>query len=236
MTTKQGQTVHAAKDQLIDGLVADQVSSYAGDGDCFKVHGSLANVFRRGIGGFDNMTLQELVQSARDAGVAHKQSAAIKVLQAAAMEVESTKAVKVVVGAYGTSDNGDAPSYAAFEVTQALLDKLAKLVKVCGEHVLTEARVTGYPNWGPGDIEDELRLQNGEMVVLPGGSFWFTDYPKYGDYRIESRGADIAAIQVAFDSATDGEVVFLTDDQEVREQYAEDSEVAEDDGLPVEQG
>ena len=36
-------------------------------------------------------------------------------------QVEITKIIQFVVGAYGTSDHGDAPSYAALEVTQALL-------------------------------------------------------------------------------------------------------------------
>lgn len=151
-------------------------------------------------------------------------------------QAEPEKTITVVVGAYGTSDNGDAPSYAAFEVTQALLAKLAKLIEFCNEHELTEARVAGYPNWGPGDIEDDLRLQNGEMVVLPGGSFWFTDHPRYGGYHIQSRGSDIAALQAAFDSSAHGEVIFLTNDQEVRAQYEADNEEAEADGWLIEKG
>lgn len=136
----------------------------------------------------------------------------------------SEKKITVVVGAYGTSDYGDSPSYAAFAVTRKFLDRLITLGEVCTTHGLSEARVTGYPDWGPGTIEDELRLQNGEMAILPGGSIWYTDYPKHGDYRIESRATTLDLLTEAFNTTSDGGVAFLSDDGEVRRMYEEDKE------------
>lgn len=83
MTTDQQNAVQAARERVIDALITDQLNSHAGDSDCFKAHGSLADVFRNGFRGFDGMTLAELIQSARDGGVAEEQSVQIGVLQAA---------------------------------------------------------------------------------------------------------------------------------------------------------
>lgn len=129
---------------------------------------------------------------------------------------EPGKTVRIVVGAFATCDDGDGPMYASFRVNEAFVAKLEGLREVCKTHDLTEARIAASPDWAPGQIEKELRLQNGELVILPDGAFWFTDYPKNGGYRIETRGAELAQVREALMKAEDGAVFFLTDDTEIQ--------------------
>ena len=65
-------------------------------------------------------------------------------------------------------------------------------------------------------------LQCPELVVLPGGSFWFTDSPKDGG-RIESRACDVLSMRSHFDSADDGDVVILNGDQGLQAVYEQAS-------------
>lgn len=134
------------------------------------------------------------------------------------------KTVTFVVEAYAASEHGDGPSFASFEVTQALLDRVEHLVRLCQENGLSEARYAAYPTWGPGDIEEELRLQDGEIVVRPNGSFFYTDYPDVGDYKIESRDHQASTVRAAFTDASHLETVFLTENQELRTLYSQERE------------
>lgn len=132
------------------------------------------------------------------------------------------KSITIVVGAFADDDCGDGPEFAYTDVDQKLLALVDKLVQLCKEHQLSEVHYTFYPEWGPGDIDAELRLQNGELVVTANGSFWFTDYPKCGNYRIQSRRQDVKALSEVFLLAEHGATVFLTDDPSIRERYEED--------------
>lgn len=141
-------------------------------------------------------------------------------------QVDSKK-IKLVVDAFGTSDYGDdgldAPVYAALDVSKEMLRKLLNLIDVCHQHGLTEVRLAQAPQWGPGDVVGDLYLQDCELVVKPGGSFHFIDYPMCRNYRVESREIDFNAVQVAFQSASNNEVVFLSDDPGLRRQYFADN-------------
>lgn len=134
----------------------------------------------------------------------------------------SLKTVRVVVGAKGSRDGAEAPSYAAFDVNPGFMSMLARLTGVCKEHGLTETRNENYPAWGPGGIEEELRLQNGELVVLADGNFRFTDCPRDGGYIIQTEGVNAVELKTRFDSAADGEVIFMTDAEYVQDYYAAD--------------
>lgn len=145
-----------------------------------------------------------------------------------AAATSSTKSITAVAVAYATGFGSGGPSFAAFTVDQAFLDRVTSLVELCASNRLTEARVTAYPDWGPGDVEKDLRLLDGELVVTPGGAFWYTDCPKHGDHDIESRSENITVVQALFDAAEDGETVFMSDDAEVREMYWSDQPAAPD--------
>jgi len=127
--------------------------------------------------------------------------------------MKKQKTVKVLLDAYGTSEYGDEPSYAVCEVTQKFITRLEELQRLCDTADLTEVRAVGSPEWGPGNIDEELRLQNGELVVSS-NSFWFTDYPKYGEYTIETGICIISALKEAFDANPDDALVNLAEDQE----------------------
>lgn len=173
-------------------------------------------------------------ESARDSilagGPAHIDAEALlayQALRAARLRDQANpdeKVVTFVAEAYAASDHGDGPSYAAFEVTQALLNRVEHLVKLCQDNKLSEARYAAYPTWGPGDIEEELRLQDGEIIVRPNGTFFYTDYPDVGDYKIESRDHQISTVRAAFNDASHQESVFLTESEELRANYLEDQE------------
>lgn len=154
--------------------------------------------------------------------VEHAQALITASVWASAHEATPTfapsKTVRIVVGAFATCDDGDGPMYALFRVNEAWLAKLDGLRAVCKIHDLTEARIAGSPDWAPGAVAQELRLQNGELVVLPDGAFWFTDYPKYGGYQIETRALDIAQVREALNQGEEGTLVFLTDDDAIKEE------------------
>lgn len=140
------------------------------------------------------------------------------------------KTITVVIGAFGTGVSGDAPDYASTKVDLSFLEQVEKLVQLCNEHQLNAVHYGLEPQWGPGDIENELRLQNGEIVATASGKFWFTDYPKDGNYHIETRAIDATALRDSFFSAADGETVFLTDDAAIRDWYENDMSEAETQG------
>ena len=134
----------------------------------------------------------------------------------------STKTITMVIGAYGTDEYGDTPDFAYAKVDQSFVELVEQLVLLCKEHKLNTAHYAFSPVWGPGDIEGDLRLQNGEIVVTANGSFWFTDYPKYGNYHIESRAIDATTLRETFLAAEEGSTVFLTDDATLRERFEDE--------------
>lgn len=137
-------------------------------------------------------------------------------------QAHQPKTITVVAEAYATNEHRAAPSFGVFEVTQASLDRLRSLADMASKHSLSEVRVHGYPDWGPGDIDNDLRLQSPELVIVPRGAFWFTDYPKHSSYTIETRSCEIDHLQSLFDKASDAEVIFMTEKEGVLERYEEE--------------
>jgi len=144
------------------------------------------------------------------------------------------KSITIVTGAFADSDYGDGPEFAYTDVDQKFLALVEKLVQLCKEHQLNEVRYSFHPTWGPGDIDTELRLQNGELVATANGGFWFTDYPKHGNYCIQSRAQDVEELSEVFLVAEHGATVFLTDDDSVRERYEEHLSDTEEDEATAE--
>lgn len=88
------------------------------------------------------------------------------------------------------SDNVDGPRFGSIRADETLRRRLLEMQALCERHGLSEVRVSAGCDWGPGDIEDEMRLQNHELVVV-GDSFWFRADPKHADYHVETRAQDI---------------------------------------------
>lgn len=74
--------LHAARERVVSALVADQVSAYAGDSDCFKTNGSLSAVFRNGHRGFGTMTATELLDLTQGQMLEGEDAQAAALLQA----------------------------------------------------------------------------------------------------------------------------------------------------------
>lgn len=108
------------------------------------------------------------------------------------MAQQSIKVTKrtVYIGAYATDDGDLSPEYAKLIIDQAFYDKLVGLQNICINNNLSEVRQYDHPEWGPGELADDLRLSCGELVVT-GRDFWFTDIPKHANYRIETKSQDI---------------------------------------------
>ncbi|EEF25621.1 conserved hypothetical protein [Ricinus communis] len=67
-----------ARERLVEALVQDQVNSYSGASDGWS---QLESVFRTGFTGFENLSDSELVQAAKDSGVARELEAEIATLE-----------------------------------------------------------------------------------------------------------------------------------------------------------
>lgn len=96
------------------------------------------------------------------------------------------------IEAYAASDTGDGPRFGSVRADEALLGKLLELQVLCKQNGLSEVRVFGGCDWGPEGIEDKLRLQNHELVVVD-DQFWFRADVKHADYHIETRSQNILA-------------------------------------------
>jgi hypothetical protein len=131
----------------------------------------------------------------------------------------------VLVGAHATSDALPmSPTFAAILVDEELIQRIESLARLCQAHGLTEARVSACPQaWGPGEIEEELRLQDGELVVVRNGSFWFSDQPKHGDCHIETDILDVPRLVEAINCHQDPElpVVHIDDAEDAEEAQAD---------------
>ncbi|HCF4079464.1 hypothetical protein [Pseudomonas aeruginosa] len=133
----------------------------------------------------------------------------------------STSKRTLVLSAFCTADSDDGPEFAVINDAHHLLVEVKRLEKLCTENNLSEARVYFGPDWGPGDVEDELRLQCGELVVCP-TSFWFSDYPKYADYKIESTNVDIPSLESALAEEGSGCIFMGDNTDDMKERYTED--------------
>ena len=132
---------------------------------------------------------------------------------------------KAYIEAYASSDYGDGPTFAKVLVTPELLDKLRKLSGLCVEHGLSELRVYDSPElWGPGEIESELRLICGELVVTK-SSFWFVDQPKNAEYHIETRAQEIEDFFKAIADDTSGVALYFGVDEHTVEEAVIETEL-----------
>ena len=133
----------------------------------------------------------------------------------------STSKRTLVLSASCTSDSGDSPEFAVIQDAHQLLVEVKRLEKLCTENDLSEARVYFGPDWGPGDIVDELRLQRSELVVCP-TSFWFSGNPKHRDYKIETTNLDVRALESHLVDGGSGCIFVGGYADEVKTSYTED--------------
>ena len=106
-------------------------------------------------------------------------------------------------------------------VDQKFISRLKQLQSVCAEFDLSSVHTVGSPEaWGPGNVQDDLRLTMPELVV-GNGAFWFNDYPKHASYQIETNsiGIDNLVEMVAIES---NERLYFGDDTDELKEIVED--------------
>ena len=117
--------------------------------------------------------------------------------------MKSNQPRKAYIEAYACDDYGDGPQFALVLCTSEFRGQLHRLAALCIQHNLSEVRIYESPeSWGPGDIEEDLRLTCGELVVTR-EAFWFVDQPKGTRYSIESRGQNIDEFCRKFEEGDD---------------------------------
>lgn len=104
--------------------------------------------------------------------------------------------MKLFVSASSTDEYGDSPAYAAFEVDEEFVTGIKRLQSVVTEHKLHSVSTWGSPDsWQRGE---DLRLR-GDKLVVNDTTFWFSAYPKYGSYHVETLSMSIAALEQLFE-------------------------------------
>lgn len=141
------------------------------------------------------------------------------------------KVAEVVVDAYGSSDEGDAPTYATIRVDDQLVRQLKTMSAACRALSLTEVRCVWAPDWGPPGVGESLRLGCPELVVTADGAFYFEDLPHGADYAVQSRAQSLDRVLQEVLQAAHRSRIFLGDG--VRERYAEDHEDVDQEVSPL---
>jgi hypothetical protein len=132
----------------------------------------------------------------------------------------------IFIEAFACDEYGNGPRYAKVVIDDAFIKDVKFLSDLINTHDLSEIRRWISPDaWGPKDIEDDLRLQGGELVVVRGGTFWFSDSPKNTNYTVETRQVSIEDILKGIEA---GERVFGEESnlEDLRELLAEENEIA----------
>lgn len=128
----------------------------------------------------------------------------------------------VVLGAHCVDDSYVGPEYCAFRVDDAMISRLISLSELCKTNELSQVNVSIYPEcWGPEGIEEEARLQGGDLIVFRNGFFYFNDFPKHSSGCFESETMSIMDLQKLL-SSSDEIVVFSN--EKLRDIYFKDRE------------
>lgn len=132
--------------------------------------------------------------------------------------------------------HGDEPYYVEFAVTTDLVERIERLLRACYQAQLNEARINMAPHFWGTEMEMPIQLTNDQLAVTSYGALYYS--AEVASYRgiINSRPVPINEIRSAFESASDGDVVFLTTNQIVHDRYAMDHESAPDAQHPMRQG
>ena len=127
---------------------------------------------------------------------------------------DPAKEVDFVVEAFETSAwgaDGDGPEFTTFCVTRKFLTELQNQVQLAATSGFESVNFARSPtDWGPGNIDQDLRLQSPTLVVTAAGDLWFKDRPKYGDYSIQSRAVSLESLREAFEAAAHQDTCFIS--------------------------
>lgn len=104
--------------------------------------------------------------------------------------------MKLVVKVYATSEYGDSPCFAIVDVTSELVAHLKHLSSVCTDNGLSQVQTFNGPDeW---DLQDDLLLR-GDALHVDDDCFYYSAFPKYGDYRVETLTINIVWLKELLD-------------------------------------
>lgn len=133
-------------------------------------------------------------------------------------EIASERKMIVHASAHATVDHVDGPSFCRFVVTAELARRLREVRALAEAHSLSEVRFWALPErWGAGhtDVEDELSLEAGEIVVCPiPDAFWFNASMKHVGGSLQTVTIDSEALLAAFDAGQEHYAVEVDEDLE----------------------
>lgn len=117
--------------------------------------------------------------------------------------------VRVFVGTTTTSEYGDYPLFASFDVTPNFFRAIRHMQQLVKNNNLASVREDWNINWAS---NDEFRMQDNEIIVFD-DSFCFNAYPKHADYEVETRLVSIDDLEnLVADAVKNGEVCVYPDD------------------------
>lgn len=127
----------------------------------------------------------------------------------------------LVLKAFDWGENGFDPQFVVVTDPAELLRDVKRLMEVVQSHGLSEARISCSPDWGPGDVADEMRLTCGELVV--GKSFfWFTDQPKHSESPVQSESFSLKHLIEVLTAEGSGPMYMAADPEDLKECYLND--------------
>lgn len=131
----------------------------------------------------------------------------------------SHKTIKVVVRAAGVTHAGVSPVYCSYLMDEYLLSKIESHRGLFEGHGISEVRATGNAKWGPPKTRDLLDLRSTDLVFKSDGTLGFVAKHSLHLADFQSDYVDVQVLREALESAVDGEVVFLTKDQSIKDIY-----------------
>jgi hypothetical protein len=133
-------------------------------------------------------------------------------------EIAGERKMIVHAAAHATVDHVDGPSFCRFVVTAELARRLREVRALAEAHRLSEVRFWALPErWGAGhtDVEDEISLEAGEIVVCPiPDAFWFNASMKHVGGSLQTVTIDSEALLAAFDAGQEHYAVEVDEDLE----------------------
>lgn len=98
------------------------------------------------------------------------------------------------------------------KISQAELNKIAALSRVCEIHDLSEARCfASAESWGRNSGANDVHVTQVELVVYPSGIFYLTGEESSSDQEVDSHLITLLRLQNAFNSTEAGGTVVLGD-------------------------
>jgi len=100
--------------------------------------------------------------------------------------------VELFMACHSPDEYASAPDYGKAELTQELIERIARMRKICIDNNLSECRSWRYIDWGgtDPDLDAAWNMELNEVVVTS-SDVWFVAVPKHAPYHVETRAMSI---------------------------------------------